>query len=221
MAFTGVTLNNVPRPELNSPSWGGNSTQPGYGQAFGEANSNPTIGSLSNLYQSDPQAFGQYLQANPSQMENKPGMFGGMDFAKQANYSPGAFGSSGFNQGQYDDINSYRSQVEGLDYANLNQGEKMALNEGYNNLGGTGDLLGGNAFGNTGLSTNQDTGMFGGMGLDQIGAGVGIFKDFYSMFNANKGMGLAEQQLGMQKQAFQDNKANRDRVVNASRQAFA
>ena len=77
------------------------------------------------------------------------------------------------------------------------------------------------AFGN-GVSNmpGQDQG-FQMPGMDQIGAGAGIAKDLYSMYAAHQGMGLAKDQLNMQKQAFADNRANRDRVVNASRNAFA
>ncbi len=58
-------------------------------------------------------------------------------------------------------------------------------------------------------------------GLDQIGAAAGIGKDLYSIYASREGMGLAKDQLGLQKQAFQSNVDNRNRVVNASQQAFA
>jgi hypothetical protein len=67
----------------------------------------------------------------------------------------------------------------------------------------------------------QQPGMFDNIGMDQIGAGAGILKDLYGLYGAHQGMGLAKDQLGMQKQAFADNKANRDRIVNASKSAFA
>jgi hypothetical protein len=72
-----------------------------------------------------------------------------------------------------------------------------------------------------GQQLQQQPGMFGNIGLDQIGAGAGILKDLYGLYSAHQGMGLAKDQLGMQKQAFADNKANRDRIVNASKSAFA
>ncbi len=57
--------------------------------------------------------------------------------------------------------------------------------------------------------------------MEQLGAGVGIAKDIYGMYTANEGMKLAKDQLNMQKSAFQDNKNNRNRIVNGAKLAFA
>jgi hypothetical protein len=62
---------------------------------------------------------------------------------------------------------------------------------------------------------------FGNIGLDQIGAGIGIGKDLYGMYMANQGMKLGKEQFNLNKQAYYDNVANRNRVVNASKRAFA
>ena len=88
-------------------------------------------------------------------------------------------------------------------------------------------------WGAQGVAPSQDLGMkaigmqgqqpfaFGDIGLDQIGAGAGIAKDLYGMFATHKGLGMAKDQMKLQKQAYMDNKANRDRFQNQTAQAFA
>ncbi len=75
---------------------------------------------------------------------------------------------------------------------------------------------------NSGDMFGQDNG--GGFqmpGLDQLGAGAGIAKDLYGIYAAHQGMGLAKDQLGLQKQAFQSNVDNRNRFVGDTAAAFA
>jgi len=79
-------------------------------------------------------------------------------------------------------------------------------------LGGSSTMYGGENGGN-GFAFDMP-------GLDQIGAGVGIGSDLMSMYNAHKGLGLAKDQLSMQKKAYKDNVANRDRFVGNTQKAF-
>jgi len=62
---------------------------------------------------------------------------------------------------------------------------------------------------------------FGDIGMDQLAAGAGIGKDLMSMYTGYQGLGLAKDQLDMQKKAYRDNKANRDRFIGNTQKAFA
>ena len=62
---------------------------------------------------------------------------------------------------------------------------------------------------------------FGDIGMDQIGAGVGIGKDLFSMYAANQGMNLAKDQLQANQAAFDYNKGIRDENRAGNIQAFA
>ena len=62
---------------------------------------------------------------------------------------------------------------------------------------------------------------FGGIGLDQIGAGMSIAKDLYGLYQGNQAMNLAKDQFGMQKQAYNDNKDRKNAFINQTNQAFA
>lgn len=75
-------------------------------------------------------------------------------------------------------------------------------------------------YGQTSFGNTEESG-FSMPGMDQIGAGAGIAKDLYSMYAAHQGMGLAKDQLSLQKQAFQSNVDNRNRFVNDTKAAFA
>ena len=78
----------------------------------------------------------------------------------------------------------YRNQMRGLDMNSLNQGEMSALQGGYENIGGTQNLLHNNGNFGSGLSQNltPGKGMFGNItGADMlrstpslIGAGIGL-----------------------------------------------
>ena len=105
-----------------------------------------------------------------------------------------------------------------------NQG-MQAFNQGSANIGNQAlDMSGGanSAFAFDGGMNNQGGGSaFSMPSLGQIGAGIGIGADLFGMYNAHKGMKLAKEQLGMQKKAYKDNVANRDRFIGNTQQAFA
>jgi hypothetical protein len=67
-----------------------------------------------------------------------------------------------------------------------------------------------NPFGNM---SNQDIMGFGKGAVD-------IFGGLYGMYNQNKGLGLAKDQMNMQKNAYNDNRNARNSFVNTTRQAF-
>ena len=149
-----------------------------------------------------------YTQAFGQQPQNNMGIYTQGIKLPQINYNTGVMAQNpAFGGGD-------NSQWGANGYTNNNT--TIYEPESFDYNGGTDGILGGarqegSAFG----------GMFDNMGMDQAAAGVGIGKDLFSMYNAHQGMGLAKQSLANQQAAFQDNKANRDRVVNASRQAFA
>ena len=73
-----------------------------------------------------------------------------------------------------------------------------------------------------GLQAGGDnSGAFGGIGLDQFAAGAGIAKDLYGMYAAHQGLGLAKDQFKEQKNAFNYNKGMRNDQKAANLNAYA
>ncbi len=103
----------------------------------------------------------------------------------------------------------------GYGQENLFAGMNSGMSDGNYGSQAFGQYGGDTAFGNT------DQAGLGMPGMDQIGAGAGIAKDLYGMYAAHQGMGLAKDQLGLQKQAFQSNVDNRNRFVGDTKAAFA
>ncbi len=74
---------------------------------------------------------------------------------------------------------------------------------------------------NYGFGEQNGGGMFGDFGLEQLGQMGNIGAGLFGMYNQHQGMQMAKDQLGMQKQAYNDNKTRTDSHLAANRAAFA
>ncbi len=96
--------------------------------------------------------------------------------------------------------------------------QQMGLTSQPYNKSQSGGLPQTGDFTNSGYGFGMDKGQengFGGMldnigGLDGLSDLTGIFGGLYGLYNQNKGMNLAKDQLGMQKEAYYDNKNRLD-----------